>query len=89
MKSITNHNHIHVCAAALGHSTDNMGEIVAIGIGIELCEMTSTTKTFTSTSTVVSLTKRFASTIAQEWTTRKLFNIYDNSFAITSARLRL
>ena len=85
MKSITNHNHIHVCAAALGHSTDNM----AIDIGIELCEMTSTTKTFTSTSTVVSFTKRGASTIAQEWTTSKLFNIYDNSFAITSARLKL
>jgi len=29
--------HIHARAAALGHSTNNMGEIAAIGIGIELC----------------------------------------------------
>ena len=28
---------IHSCAAALGHSTNNAGEIIAIGIGIELC----------------------------------------------------
>ena len=28
---------IHACAAALGHSSNNTGEIIAIGIGIELC----------------------------------------------------
>jgi ribonuclease HI len=28
---------IHACSAALGHSTNNSGEIAAIGIGIELC----------------------------------------------------
>jgi ribonuclease HI len=28
---------IHACAAALGHTSNNAGEIIAIGIGIELC----------------------------------------------------
>ena len=36
--STTNHStRIHACAAALGCTTNNTGELVAIGIGIELC----------------------------------------------------
>ena len=31
------HDHIHACTAALGCATNNTGELVAIGIGIELC----------------------------------------------------
>ena len=34
----SNHNkHIHSCGAAIGCSTNNVGEAIAIGIGIELC----------------------------------------------------